>query len=116
MQEGIVFYENTLVKKKKKENTNWYERTIIEQKSLEELLNYYLLKILLVYIWLTIAVSFMKLSYTYVYIFWDSLPIRVIAEYWVEFPVLFSRCVHAWSVFLSYLILCDPIFYNFPCS
>ena len=41
MQEGIVFYENTLVKKKKKENTNGYERTIVEQKSLEERLNCY---------------------------------------------------------------------------
>ena len=34
------------------------------------------------------------ISYTYTYIhsyFFDSFPIWVIAEYWVEFPVLYSR-------------------------
>ena len=30
-------------------------------------------------------------SYTYIHSFPDSFPIQVIKEYWVEFPVLYSR-------------------------
>ena len=30
-------------------------------------------------------------TYTYIHSFLDSFPIQVITEYWVEFPVLYSR-------------------------
>ena len=30
-------------------------------------------------------------TYTYIHCFLDSIPIHVITEYWVEFPVLYSR-------------------------
>ena len=31
------------------------------------------------------------LLYTYIHSFLDSFPIQVITEYWVEFPVLYSK-------------------------
>ena len=32
-------------------------------------------------------------TYTYIHSFLDSFPIYAITEYWVEFPVLYSRCL-----------------------
>ena len=53
-------------------------------------------------------------SYTYIYSFSDSCPILVVTEYWVEFPVLYSRSLL--SIYTatakplqSCPTLCDPI-------
>ena len=48
-------------------------------------------------------------TYTYIHSFLDSFPIEAITEYWVEFPVLYSRsilviCFIYSSVYMSVLV------------
>ena len=49
-------------------------------------------------------------TYTYIHSFLDSFPIQVITEYWVEFPVLYSR-----SLIVIYFIY-GSVYMSIPIS
>ena len=70
---------------------------------------YLFLKILLEYSCVTFCYTAKQVSSTYIHThsFLDSLPIQVITEYWVEFPVLHSRSLLGFGWFF----VCLFVFY-----
>ena len=51
---------------------------------------------------------------TYIHSFLDSFPISVITEYWVEFPVLYSRSLEVTYFIYTSVYMSIPIFQFIP--